>query len=146
MTTESYSEEIDDALESFWRQAVFRARLNHIPSYFGPTALEVVRPPAWSFGTTSAEADRFLREAVSGTTTAIAGSLREYAAGGEPLPEEGEMGIVVDGAGRPRALILTTEIRSLPYAAVGTDTVVEGSGFSPDTEMLVQRFQVLYSI
>ncbi len=137
--------ELDDVLETFWREAVFRARLNHVPSYFGPTPLEVVRPPAWAFGTTAAEADRFVRDAAAGTTTALAGARREYAAGGEPLPEEGELGIVVDGSDRPRLLVAVTEVVSEPYAALGTGTVVEGSGFAPDTEMLVQRLRVLYS-
>lgn len=137
--------EVDDSLESFWREAVFRARLNNVPSYFGVTPLEVIRPPAWAFGTTAAEADAFVRDAAAGEVTALAGSLREYAADGEPLPESGELGIVVDGSGRPRLLVAVTEVLRLPFADVEPDAVVEGSGFATDTEMLVQRLRVLYS-
>lgn len=140
-----YDADVDETLESFWREAVFRARLIHVPSYFGPTPLEVVRPPAWAFGTTAAEADAFVRDAASGKTSALAGSQRDYAADPEPLPEAGELGIVVDGADRPRLLVTVTEVLTLPYAALGPDTVVEPSGLAPDTEMLVQRFKVLYS-
>jgi uncharacterized protein YhfF len=140
-----YDADVDDALESFWREAVFRARLNHMPSYFGPTPLEVIRPPAWAFGATAAEADAFVRDVESGRTSALAGPLREYAADGEPLPEAGELGIVVDGSGRPRLLLAVTEVVTLPYAAVGVGAVVEGSGHAADTEMLVQQLRVLHS-
>ena len=101
METEADVGDIDEALEGFWRRAVFRAKLNHVPSYFGPTPLEVVRPPAWAFGTTADEADGFLRDVLSGRTTAIAGSLRDYRADDGVVPEIGELGIVVDGRRHP---------------------------------------------
>jgi uncharacterized protein YhfF len=117
-----------------------------VPSYFGPTPLEVVRPPAWAFGTTAEEADGFLRDVASGRTTAIAGSLRDYRADDGVVPETGEMGIVVDGRGTPAALVVVTEALTVPYAEVdAATTVVEGSGFAPDTAMVVQRLRVLYS-
>ncbi|WP_432478488.1 ASCH domain-containing protein [Nocardioides sp. GXQ0305] len=138
--------DVDEALETFWRRAVFRAKLNHVPSYFGPTPLEVVRPPAWSFGTTDEEAARFVRDLLAGRTTAIAGSERDYLADGGTLPETGELGIVVDGAGTPAALVVVTEVLTVPYAEVdAATTVVEGSGFATDTAMVVQRLDVLYS-
>lgn len=137
--------DVDDTLEAFWREAVFRARLNHMPSYFGPTPLEVVRPPAWSWGTTPEEADDFVRRVVSGSVSSLAGSLREYAADGEPLPEPGELGIVMDGAGRPRLLVVVSEVHTGPHDSLGDDVVVEGEGFVADTEMLVQRLRLLHS-
>jgi uncharacterized protein YhfF len=138
--------DIDEALESFWRRAVFRAKINHVPSYFGPTPLEVIRPPAWAFGTTAAESDDFLRNLVDGRTTAIAGSLRDYQSEGGQLPEVGELGIVVDGHDQPAALVVISEVLTVPYAEVDSaTTVVEGSGFASDTAMLVQRLSVLHS-
>lgn len=138
--------DIDEALEGFWRRAVFRAKINHVPSYFGPTPLEVVRPPAWAFGTTAAESVTFLRDLLQGRTTAIAGSLRDYRSEGDQLPEVGELGIVVDGQDQPAALVMISEVLTVPYAEVdSTTTVVEGSGFAPDTAMLVQRLTVLHS-
>jgi uncharacterized protein YhfF len=139
--------DVDEALETFWRRAVFRARLNHVPSYFGPTPLEVVRPPAWSFGTTSDEAARFVRDLRDGRTTAIAGSRRDYLADGGAIPETGELGIVVDGEGTPAALVVVTEVLEVPYAEVDPgSTVIEGDGFAVDTTMVVQRLRVLYSV
>lgn len=138
--------DIDEALEGFWRRAVFRAKINHVPSYFGPTPLEVVRPPAWAFGTTAEESDIFLRDLLQGRTTAIAGSLRDYRSEGDQLPEVGELGIVVDGRDQPAALVMVSEVLTVPYAEVDSaSTVVEGSGFAPDTAMLVQRLSVLHS-
>ena len=139
-------EETDGALDTFWRVAVFHARLNGVPSYFGPTPLEVVRPPAWSFGTTGEEAGRFVRDLLDGRTRAIAGSLRDYRADEGQVPEVGELGIVVDDQGSPAALVVVTEVLTVPYAEVDTTTtVVEGSGFAADTAMAVQRLRVLYA-
>ena len=138
--------DVDEALETFWRRAVFRANLNHVPSYFGPTPLEVVRPPAWSFGTTADEAERFIRDLLEGRTTAIAVSLRDYRADDGQVPETGELGIVVDDHGTPAALVVVTEVLTVPYAEVDvTATVVEGSGFAADTAMVIQRLRVLYA-
>lgn len=146
MDTEAEVGDVDEGLERFWRRAVFRAKINHVPSYFGPTPLEVVRPPAWSFGTTDDEAARFVRDLLDGRTTAIAGSLRDYSADGGLLPETGELGIVVDGHGTPAALVVVSEVLTVPHAEVdATTTVVEGSGFAADTAMVVQRLKVLYA-
>ena len=44
-------------VETFWELARAHAHLNVAPGYFGPTALESVPPPAWSFGSTPEQAD-----------------------------------------------------------------------------------------
>ena len=146
MDTEAEVGDVDEALETFWRGAVFRAKLNHVPSYFGPTPLEVVRPPAWSFGTTAEAATRFVADLVAGRTTAIAGPLRDYQADDVPLPEVGELGIVVDGRGSPAALVVVAEVLTVPYAEVDpATTVVDGSGHAEDTAVVVQRLRVLHA-
>ena len=48
------------AVRAFWDLARFHAKLNTAPSYFGPTTLEVVPPPAWSFGAHPEQADALL--------------------------------------------------------------------------------------
>ena len=55
---------------------------------------------------------------LSGRTTAIAGSLRDYRADDGAVPETGELGIVVDGRGTPAALVVVTEALTVPYAEV----------------------------
>ena len=39
-------------VRAFWDVARMHANLNAAPSYFGPTPLESVPPPAWSYGAT----------------------------------------------------------------------------------------------
>ena len=139
-------DEPDAALESFWRVAVFHARLNGVPSYFGPTPLEAIRPPAWSYGATDADADAFVAAIRSGTTTATALPLAELEAVGEPLPQPGELGIVLDGAGRPQALVTVTEVFVVPRTEIDpAQTLVEGDGLAGDTPMVVQRLRVLHA-
>lgn len=99
------------AVEAFWELARFHAKLNTAPAYFGPTALETVPPPAWSFGAEPAEADELLNLVLSGTKTATSGALWDYQADDDPLPERGNLSILLDGSGHPRALIETTDVR-----------------------------------
>jgi uncharacterized protein YhfF len=91
--------------------ARFHAKLNTMPSYFGPTTLEVVQPPAWSFGSTPQEADAELDALLDGSRTTTETPLADYELAQEPLPELGTLGIVLDGAGRPRALVATTGVQ-----------------------------------
>ena len=143
--TEVTPEESDARLATFWRVAVFHARLNGLPSYFGPTPLEAVRPPAWSYGATPEEADDFVTAVRSGRTTATATPLAEFEAAGEPLPTTGELGILLDGAARPRALVAVGEVQVVPYAEVQPGpTLVDGTDLAPDTPMVVQRLRVLH--
>lgn len=98
------------AVESFWADARVHARLNAAPSYFGPTTLEVVVPPTWSFSDDPAEADTGLTALLDGTTTRLETPLADLEAVGEAPPAPGTLGIVLDGAGRPRALVSTSRV------------------------------------
>ncbi len=94
-------------VRAFWDVARMHAKMNAAPSYFGPTPLESVPPPAWSFGSDPAEADAFVEAALAdeaGTTTA---PLADYDG---MLPEEGVLSILCDGEGRPRALVEVTSV------------------------------------
>ncbi len=117
-TTGVTPEESDQELANFWRLAVFHARLNGVPTYFGPTPLEVVRPPAWSYGATAEDADDFVAAVRAGRTTASAMPLAELEAAGEALPTPGELGIVLDGSGRPQLLVAVAEVLVVPHAEV----------------------------
>jgi uncharacterized protein YhfF len=105
-----------EELRVFWELARFHAKLNAAPTYFGPTTLESVPPPAWTYGDSQEESDAFLAQVLAdeqGVTTAAAA---DYA--GE-LPEVGVLSILCDGSGMPRALVEVTEV------AVTGDDVVE---------------------
>lgn len=105
-----------DELRVFWELARYHAKLNAAPTYFGPTTLESVPPPAWAYGESAGESDTFVARVLAdeqGETTATA---EEYA--GE-LPETGVLSILCDGSGVPRALVEVTDV------TVSGDDVVE---------------------
>ena len=119
----------DDPVQTFWNLARFHAKLNTAPSYFGPTPLEVVRPPAWSFGVSPEHADELLQLVLDGTKTATSSAFEDYEAEGEPLPEVGGLSIVLDGQGHPRVLIETSEVKIIPFAEVDAEhALLEGEG------------------
>jgi uncharacterized protein YhfF len=94
-------------VRAFWDVARMHAKLNAAPSYFGPTPLESVPPPAWSYGDTPAEADDFVEAALADEGGATSAPLVDYDGA---LPEEGVLSILCDGEGRPRALVETTAV------------------------------------
>ena len=94
-------------VRAFWDVARMHAKLNAAPSYFGPTPLESVPPPAWSYGDTPAEADDFVVAALADEGGATSAPLVDYDGA---LPEEGVLSILCDGEGRPRALVETTGV------------------------------------
>lgn len=107
-----------DEVEAFWALAREHAQFNAAPGYFGPGALESVPPPAWAFGGGPEQADELLTLVLDGTKRATTSALWDYEAEGEPLPETGNLGIVLDGAGHPRALVVTTRVEVVPFDEV----------------------------
>lgn len=98
-----------EELRVFWELARFHAKLNAAPSYFGPTTLESVPPPAWAYGDSAQESDAFVEQVLAderGETTADAA---DYLG---DLPEVGVLSILCDGSGVPRALVEVSEVRT----------------------------------
>lgn len=160
----------DDEVEAFWRTARAQARVTALPGYFGPTPLESVRPPAWAFGGTPEDADELLALVLDGTKTATASALADFEAEGEPVPAPGTLSIILDGRGSPQALIVTTEVRVVPFDEVDEDHAHdEGEGdrslahwrrahesffsehatsgrpFAPDMPVVLERFRLLHA-
>jgi len=154
-------------VEAFWQLARFHARLNSAPTYFGPTTLEVVPPPAWAFGDSAEEGDELLQLVLDGTKTATASALWDYETESEALPEAGNLSILLDGSGRPRALINTTDVAVVPFDEVDEEHArlegegdrsldhwraaherffgdVSSRGFEPDMPVVLERFEVIY--
>ncbi|GAA1185627.1 hypothetical protein GCM10009584_29590 [Ornithinimicrobium humiphilum] len=128
---------MDDAeISRFWADARVRGGLNPVESYIGASASSVVPPPAWSYGSTPQESDRFVEQVLAGARTATSSLLSSYEeeaqrqaaleesrpveASGDTLvrtavdvalPEPGLLSIVLDGQERPRALIRTTHVQ-----------------------------------
>ena len=160
----------EELLEAFWVDARTHASLNGLAAYWGPTPLDSLRPPGSSFGGSREVADDLAQLIVDGTKTATSGALWDYEAADEPLPEVGGLEIVLDGSGRPRALITTTAVEVVPFDEVSTehaDAEGEGDrslafwrrvhedffstyaghdrGFSPTMPVVCQRFRVIHS-
>ena len=84
---------------------------------------------AWSFGDSPEMADTLGRLVVAGTKTATCCSLRGLELDGEPLPETGNLSIILDGRGEPLCVVETVEVEVKPYDEVGADFArAEGEG------------------
>ncbi len=158
----------DNELDAFWDIAREHAGLSGVPVYTGENPMRRLRPPAWAFGATPEQADELLGRVLDGTKTATASSHADYATEGEELPAPGMLGIVLDGAGHPRALVATTETRVVPFDEVDAEhardegegdgslehwrevherffTERAEGGFRPDMPVVLERFRVLYA-
>lgn len=150
----------DEALAAFWDDA---RRALDLPA-------TAAIPAAWGFGDSPQMADRLLALVIEGTKTATAGALWEYEAEDEPVPEPGQLSIVLDGAGRPQCVIETTEVRVMPMSQVDSkfahdegegDRTLEwwreaherffrrtldaiGREFTPDMPVVLERFELRY--
>jgi uncharacterized protein YhfF len=159
----------ESEVRSFWDLARFHAKLNSAPTYFGPTTLEVVTPPAWSFGASPEQADELLALVLNGTKTATAGALWDFETDDEPLPEPGTLSIILDGREHPRALIECTALEVVPFDQVDeeharlegegdlslehwrevherffTEVATHDRGFQQDMPVVCERFRVVY--
>lgn len=153
-------------VEQFWSLACHRAKLSVLPGYLPSTTVEAVPPPAWSFGATPEQADELLGLVLDGTKTATSSAHADYALDDEPLPEVGALGIVLDGAGHPRALLETTAVEVRTFDEVDAEHahlegegdrslaywrrvheeffVTYASGFDPAMPVVLERFRLVF--
>src|SRR5699024_5805354 len=78
-------------------------------------------PPAdrvWGFGATPAHADELLALVLAGVKTGTAGFLWEYEAEGEDVTSVGDLDVILDGSGAPRAVIETIRVDVVPFDEV----------------------------
>lgn len=162
-------DEAAKAIDDFWYLVRGRARLSTLGGVLGETPAAAVPPPAWAFGDTPELADELLALVLSGAKTATADLVRSYEAVDEPLPCVGDLSIVLDGSGAPRALLRTTKVDIVPFSAVTAEharlegegdqtleswraeheryfrrTLPAGRTFSDDAPVVCERFMVLY--
>jgi uncharacterized protein YhfF len=118
----------------------------------------------FSFGDSPALADELLGLVLAGRKTATCGALNQFGEGGEPMPQVGRRDIVLDGKGRPAAVIETTEVTvmrfdevdesfardegegdlSLAYWRDAHETYfARNGGFAPDMEVVCERFKLI---
>lgn len=73
---------------------------------------------AWGFGDRPRMADELGELVQAGTKTATASLIWEYEFDDEPLPEVGDLSIILDGQDQPMCIIETTELRQLSFNEV----------------------------
>lgn len=118
-----------DEIERFWELARNQLRLNPLPGYFGTFSAEAITPPSWAFGDSPEMADELLELVLSGAKTGTASALWEYEVADDPLPQAGELSIILDGRAHPRALISTTSVEVRPFSEVDAEHArSEGEG------------------
>jgi uncharacterized protein YhfF len=112
----------DQRIAEFWRAC--QEAMTGRQAVIGQLAMACHRynaaghPEAWGFGDSPEMADELGQLVLSGTKTATCSLLWEYELEDEPVPQVGELSIVLDGHGEPLCLIETTEIRTRPYNKV----------------------------
>lgn len=159
----------DEEIRQFWMRARPATERGRVPVISGGMPHDTLPPPAWSFGATPQQADELLALVLSGAKTATASALWDYEAEGEEAPSVGDLSIVLDGMGHPRALLLTTQVRVVRFdevdaahaAAEGegdgslatwrgiherffTDHATHDHGFSSTMPVVCEEFEVLY--
>ena len=147
------------AIAAFWEVA--RTHIDNAPA---------AAPIAWAFGATTEHADSLLQLVLDGTKTGTASALWDYEAAGDPLPELGELSIILDGSGAPRAVTRVVDLAITPFDEVTAEHAhAEGEGdqtldawreiherywrthsendrgFALDMPVLCERFEVVYS-
>ncbi len=105
-----------EELRVFWDLARYHAKLNAAPTYFGPTTLESVPPPAWAYGESVEESDAFVAQVLADDAGRTSATAADYDG---DLPAVGVLSILCDGSGVPRALVEVTAVE------VSGDEVVE---------------------
>jgi uncharacterized protein YhfF len=98
---------VRDAVESFWRE--FCAASGTDPA---------TRHDVYAFGDSPEMADELLELVLTGSKRATAGLVVEYEHAGDPLPVVGTLSAVLDGAGAPRCVLRTTDVRVAPLHTV----------------------------
>jgi uncharacterized protein YhfF len=106
------------SLAAFWEARRFE----------DPTLPDQV-PEAWAFGATANHADDLLDLVLRGIKDGTASSIWGYEATGNPLPEIGDLSVILDGSGEPRAVIEATGLRIVPFDQVDAEHArAEGEG------------------
>jgi uncharacterized protein YhfF len=109
---------MSDAVKDFWHAFVQSGA--YPPGVNGQDV-----PPAGWFGDNPALADELGQLVYDGVKTATCGALWEWEYDGDPLPEVGQLEIVLDGQNRPICVMEITEVEIKPYNEVDADFAYE---------------------
>lgn len=115
-------------IAEFWAAAHPSAGIGKVEVVVGRSVAATMPPPAWAFGDNAAVADELIAAVLAGHKTATSSALAEFGES-EAVPEVGDLSIVLDGEGHPRALIRTTSVTTVPFGEVDAGfAAAEGEG------------------
>ena len=118
-----------EELHAFWEVARARLGTSGVEVVTGVPVSATVPPPSWAFGDNPQLADELLDLVLAGRKTATTSSVAELAEAAEPVPAVGDLSILLDGSGSPRALIRTTDVRQVRFDEVDAEyAALEGEG------------------
>jgi|SRR5690625_424702 len=84
---------------------------------------------AWPFGNTNEMADKLAALVLAGKKTATSSNYQLYEVKGESLPHVGLHNIILNGAGKAVAIVVTTSIEIIPFNEVTEEhAYLEGEG------------------
>lgn len=115
------------SLVQYWEAVRAKAKVSRAHVVTGAGAEGTVPPPAFAFGDTPELADELLDLVLTGRKTATSTAVAELADG--PAPRVGDLWIVLDGRGNPRALLRTTSVTEVAFRDVTpAHAAAEGDG------------------
>lgn len=165
--TQDVAGEVEDLrITAFWQAARGHVGLGKMDSVMGGTPDDVVPPPSWSYGE-GPEAEDLLGRVLDGSRTGTATVLAQLTSAGLDVPRVGDLSIVTDAGGEPKAVLRTTEVEVVTFDEVtaehaaaegGADATLEswvaeheasfgavlGDDFSPASEVVLERFEIIY--
>jgi len=95
----------DPRVTAFWQAARGHVGWGKLDGIVGSVPHDVVPPPSFSYGV-GAEADDAVREILVGQRTGTTSARADF----DVLPRVGDLAIVLDSLGEPRALVRTTRV------------------------------------
>jgi len=109
------------SLETFWK--------SYLDSLPDDAARPATLPPAWYFCDNEADANELAALVKAGIKQATASLGWVYNAENEPLPQAGDLSIIINWDGEPQCIIETTEVQVKPFNAVDAQFAYdEGEG------------------
>lgn len=126
---------------------------------------------AWGFGDSAAMHDELGQLVKQGLKTATASAIWEYEDNNEPMPQVGDLSIILDGEEKPMCIIETIELRTLLFHEVDAQFAYDegeddrtldswrkahqafftrslkahGREFSENMPVLCERFRLIYN-
>ena len=112
---------MSETIDSFWQRYLATLPPDHPHRAAAYTA--------WAFGDSPELADELAGLVCQGIKTVTAGLLWEYEFDDEPVPEPGELSVILDGSKTPVAVIETVAVETTPFNAVSAEHAYsEGEG------------------